>query len=105
MLKTRLISAILAMTIATSTLAAPNDTSSPARADNGSDVVTFLIQTFLAVALVKAMISDSGSGASTSDSDLWRYRQNDPNYSGAQSARPDTSVGCAWGDRSFGTCH
>ena len=105
MLKTRLISCILVMTIATSTLAAQNETASPARASNGTDVVTLLFQTVLAVAFLKAMLSDSSSGPSSSDSDMWRYRQNDPSYSGAQSARPDTSVGCAWGDRSFGTCH
>ena len=108
MLKTRLISAILVMTIAASTLAAPNDPTSaapPVQANNSSDVVKFLFQAVLAVAFLKAMLSDSSSGPSSSDSDIWRYRQHEPDYSGAQGARPDTSAGCAWGDRSFGTCH
>ena len=58
----------------------------------------------VAIALVKAMLSDSGSSTSSADEDLWRYRRNDT-QGGAQYSLPDTSVGCIWGDRKYNTCH
>ena len=76
MLKTRLSSAVLAMSIAMSTLAGPNDVNSaapPAKASSGSDIATVLFQTALAIFLIKAMFGDSSSGATSGDPELWRY--------------------------------
>ena len=45
---------------------------------------------------------DAQGSPSTQDPRRWREeeRQQKP-----ESARPDTSIGCAWGDRAYGTCH
>lgn len=68
-------------------------------------------------ALLAAMAAASSSSSSSSDSGSssnsgQTYRQHqyqnqddDEDDSTAEEPRPDTSAGCAWGDRSYGTCH
>lgn len=46
----------------------------------------------------------AGSSYSRSSNDAYYYRS-EPSQPSAPPPAPDTSVGCAWGDRAYGTCH
>ena len=65
----------------------------------------WIIPALVVGCLVLGCLGGSGQGQgspSTQDPRRWREeeRQQKP-----ESARPDTSIGCAWGDRAYGTCH
>ena len=65
--------------------------------------------------LLCAIFCNSGNNSQSSDSDTSsnddnRYRQRDDSESSSSSDsssedKPDNSVGCAWGDRDYNTCH
>jgi hypothetical protein len=61
----------------------------------------------LAVVVAAASSSGSSSSGSSSQSSGGDYRPPRSNDTASSNNRPkeDTSVGCAWGDRAYGTCH
>lgn len=49
---------------------------------------------------------DGDDAPASSNSENNRYRNNGTSNSGGDyDNSPDTSIGCAWGDRKYGTCH
>jgi hypothetical protein len=133
MFKTRLVTALVIATLTTSTFAQTvtrSFTPAPAvSADNKMapgtvkpapavpaqppltkqespvNLATIIIGLAIIAAIGSEFTSGSAPTRSSSDRDLtWQERQRSENNRTAERNRPDTSTGCAWGDRSYGTC-
>jgi hypothetical protein len=48
--------------------------------------------------------SDGGAQGSPATQDPWRRWKEEGHQPKPEFSRPDTSIGCAWGDRASGTC-
>jgi hypothetical protein len=133
MFKTRLIAALVIATLTTSTFAqtvtrsatptpaAPAESRSvsgtftpapavpsqpaPAKQESPVNLASIIIGLAIIAAIGSELTSGSAPSRSSSDRDLtWQERQRNENNRAAERNKPDTSVGCAWGDRSYGTC-
>ena len=55
--------------------------------------------------VASAEISRQGAQGSPSTQDPPRWLRQEERQQKPEAPRPDTSIGCAWGDRAYGTCH
>lgn len=86
---------------------APQTQAPSSKDDNWAPVI---IGAALLIGLVMALGSSSSSSSGSSSAstrqnhDPDRYNRKPPSQP-TYSHKPDTSVGCIWGDRAYGTCH
>jgi hypothetical protein len=77
----------------------------PAKKEAPVDLATIIMGVGILALIANELTSGSAPARSSSNKDLtWLERQRNENNRAAERNKPDTSVGCAWGDRSYGTC-
>jgi hypothetical protein len=86
---------------------APQTQAPSSKDDNWASVIigaAILVGLVLALGSSGSSSSSSSSASAKQDYDPDRYNRQAPSQP-AYRHKPDTSAGCVWGDRAYGTCH